>query len=183
MFTPKPPPPVPHPCFLSTSRDCDSTTALGSHFQCITTTSIWEFFRISHLNFPWCNLRRFPLIPSLGEEFFRVLESSYGSTEQLPGPLTWGQAGNPCLDGTTAGPGTRGDLFQLDPMECCRLEENHAPDAASGFRKLLDFQVIQSSSTEEKIPAQRGNVAAQRAPGSTKPLEALMRGILGLFPN
>lgn len=40
MFTPKPPPPVPHPCFLSTSRDCDSTAALGSHFQCVTTTSI-----------------------------------------------------------------------------------------------------------------------------------------------
>lgn len=100
-----------------------------------------------------------------------------------PGPFTWGQAGNPCLDGKTAGPGTRGDLFPLDPMECCRLEENHAPDAASGFRKLLDFQVIQSSSTEEKILAQRGNVAAQRAPGSTKPLETLMRGILGLFPK
>jgi len=38
--------------FLNTSRDSDSTTSLGSLFQCLTTLSIKKFFQISNLNLP-----------------------------------------------------------------------------------------------------------------------------------
>ena len=51
--------------FLNTSRDGDSTTALGSLFQCLTTLSVKKFFLISNLNLPWCNLKPFPLVLSL----------------------------------------------------------------------------------------------------------------------
>ena len=51
--------------FLNTSRDGDSTTFLGSLFQCLTTLSVKKFFLISNLNLPWCNLRPLPLILSL----------------------------------------------------------------------------------------------------------------------
>ncbi|KAK4823315.1 hypothetical protein QYF61_000917 [Mycteria americana] len=46
-------------------RDGDSTTSLGSLFQCLTTVSVKEFFLISNLNLPWRNLRPFPLVLSL----------------------------------------------------------------------------------------------------------------------
>jgi len=36
--------------FLSTSRDGDSTTSLGSLFQCLTTLSVKKFLLISSLN-------------------------------------------------------------------------------------------------------------------------------------
>jgi len=36
-------------CFLKTSRIGDSTTALGSLFQCLTTLSVKKFFLISNL--------------------------------------------------------------------------------------------------------------------------------------
>ena len=45
-------------------RDGDSTTSLGSLFQCLTTLSVKKFFLISNLNLPWCNLRPFPLVLS-----------------------------------------------------------------------------------------------------------------------
>ncbi|KAK4810503.1 hypothetical protein QYF61_004283 [Mycteria americana] len=45
--------------------DGDSTTSLGSLFQCLTTLSVKKFFLISNLNLPWHNLRPFPLILSL----------------------------------------------------------------------------------------------------------------------
>ncbi|XP_069735603.1 gametocyte-specific factor 1 isoform X3 [Phaenicophaeus curvirostris] len=45
--------------------DGDSTTALGSLCQRFTTLSMKEFFPMSNLTLPWCNLRPFPLIPSL----------------------------------------------------------------------------------------------------------------------
>ena len=48
--------------FLNTPRDGDSTTSLGSLFQCLTTLSVKKFFLISSLNLPWCNLRPLPLI-------------------------------------------------------------------------------------------------------------------------
>ena len=51
--------------FFNTSRDGDSTTSLGSLFQCLTTVSVKKFFLISNLNFPWHNLRPLPLILSL----------------------------------------------------------------------------------------------------------------------
>ncbi|KAK4832220.1 hypothetical protein QYF61_021067, partial [Mycteria americana] len=50
---------------LNTSRDGNSTTSLGSLFQCLTTLSVNKFFLISNLNPPWCNLRPFPLVLSL----------------------------------------------------------------------------------------------------------------------
>jgi len=50
--------------FLNTSRDGDSTTPLGSLFQCLTTLSVRKCFLISNLNSPWHNLRPFPLVLS-----------------------------------------------------------------------------------------------------------------------
>ena len=50
--------------FLNTFRDGDSTTSLGSLFQCLTTFSVNKFFLMSNLNLPWHNLRPFPLILS-----------------------------------------------------------------------------------------------------------------------
>ena len=49
-------------CFLNTSRDGDSTTSLGSLFQCLTTLSVKKFFLIYSLNLPWRNLRLLPLV-------------------------------------------------------------------------------------------------------------------------
>ncbi|KAK4807471.1 hypothetical protein QYF61_008239 [Mycteria americana] len=46
-------------------RDGDSTTSLGSLFQCLTTLSVKKFFLMSNLNLPWRNWRPFPLILSL----------------------------------------------------------------------------------------------------------------------
>ncbi|KAK4822235.1 hypothetical protein QYF61_011876 [Mycteria americana] len=43
-------------------RDGDSTTSLGSLFQCLTTLSVKKFFLTSNLNLPWLNLRPFPLV-------------------------------------------------------------------------------------------------------------------------
>ena len=56
-------------CFLSISRGSDSTTSLGSLFQCLTTLSE-KFFLMLNLNLPWRILRPFPLILSQlhGEE-------------------------------------------------------------------------------------------------------------------
>jgi len=39
-------------CFLNTSRDSDSTTSLGSLFQCFTSLSVKNFFLICNLNLP-----------------------------------------------------------------------------------------------------------------------------------
>ena len=50
---------------LNTTRVSDSTTSLGSPFQCLTTLSEMKFFLISSLNHPWCMLRPFPLVLSL----------------------------------------------------------------------------------------------------------------------
>ena len=49
---------------LNTSRDGDSTTSLGSLFQCLTTLSVKKCFLTSNLNLPWRNLRPFPLVLS-----------------------------------------------------------------------------------------------------------------------
>jgi len=38
--------------FLKTSRDGDSTTSLGSLFQCLSTLQVKKFFLISNLNLP-----------------------------------------------------------------------------------------------------------------------------------
>ena len=51
--------------FLKTSRDGDSTTSLGSLFQCLATLSVNKFLLISYLNLPWRNLRPLPLVLSL----------------------------------------------------------------------------------------------------------------------
>ena len=49
-------------CFLNTSRDSDSTTSLGSPFQCLTILLENRFFQISNLNLPWGNTRTVPLV-------------------------------------------------------------------------------------------------------------------------
>jgi len=57
--------------FVSTSRDGDSTTSLGSLFQCLTTLSVKKFFLISHLDFPPEQLEAIacrPIASYLGEE-------------------------------------------------------------------------------------------------------------------
>jgi len=46
-----------HTHFLNTSGDGDSTTSLGSLFQCFTALSEKIFFLISNLKLPWRNLR------------------------------------------------------------------------------------------------------------------------------
>ena len=75
---------------LNTSRDSDSTTSLINLFQCLTTLSEHKLFLISNLNLPWCNLKPFHLVHSMGEEadhsphttsFYGVLESSNISPE------------------------------------------------------------------------------------------------------
>jgi len=42
--------------FFEHLQDGDSTTSLGSLFQCLTTFSVKKFFLIFSLNLPWCNL-------------------------------------------------------------------------------------------------------------------------------
>ncbi|KAK4820559.1 LOW QUALITY PROTEIN: hypothetical protein QYF61_000709 [Mycteria americana] len=56
-------PPAPRDALAS--RDGDSTTSLGSLFQCLITLSVKKNFLISSLNLPWRNLRPFPLVLSL----------------------------------------------------------------------------------------------------------------------
>jgi len=40
-------------CSLNTTRVSDSTTSLGSPFQCLTTLSEKQYFLTSSLNLPW----------------------------------------------------------------------------------------------------------------------------------
>ena len=90
---------------LNTSRDGDSTTSLGSPFQCLTTLLEKKLSLKSNLNLPWHNLKTFPLAPLLAEEadfhlatasFQVVVESNKVSPEppllqtkqfQFPQPL------------------------------------------------------------------------------------------------
>lgn len=48
--------------FLNTSRDSNSTTSLGSLFQCLTTFLENKFFLISNLNSPGTHWGHFPLL-------------------------------------------------------------------------------------------------------------------------
>ena len=48
--------------FLNTFRDGDSTTSLGSLFQCLTTLLEKKCFLISSLKLPWCNSWPFLLV-------------------------------------------------------------------------------------------------------------------------
>ncbi|XP_068267934.1 protein EOLA1-like [Nyctibius grandis] len=50
---------------IPSAADGDSTTSLGSLFQCLTTLSRKKFFLISNLNLPLHNLRPLPLVLSL----------------------------------------------------------------------------------------------------------------------
>jgi len=47
-------------CSLNTTGVSDSTTSLGSPFQCLTTLSEKEYFLTSSLNLPWRSLKPFP---------------------------------------------------------------------------------------------------------------------------
>ena len=73
MFQPS----KPHPLVLhlsvplNTSGYTDSTTSLGSPFQCLTTLSVKKFILKSNPNVPWYNLRLFPFssfVNYMGEE-------------------------------------------------------------------------------------------------------------------
>jgi len=48
-------------CFLSTARDSDSTTSLGSLCHCLKTLSE-KFYLMSNLNLSWYNLRPLTII-------------------------------------------------------------------------------------------------------------------------
>lgn len=50
---------------LNPPKGGDSTSSLGSVFQCLTSLSMNNFFLISSLNLPWHNLRPFSLVLSL----------------------------------------------------------------------------------------------------------------------
>ena len=74
---------APSTCFLSTSRDGDSTTSLGSLVQCLTTLSVKKFFLISNPNLPWRNLRPLPLILWLVTWQKRPTPTRYVSSWQI----------------------------------------------------------------------------------------------------
>jgi len=81
---------------LNTFRDGDSTTSLGSPFQCLTTLLEKIFFLISSLNLPWCNLRPFPLIllvvkqeKSLTPPFHNLPSGEACSVEMLSQLFLW----------------------------------------------------------------------------------------------
>jgi len=52
---------------LNTTKVGDSTTSLGSPFQCLTTRSEKQYFLTSSLNLPWSSLKPFPLVLSLDD--------------------------------------------------------------------------------------------------------------------
>ena len=82
--------------FLNTFRDGDSTTSVGSPFQCLTTLAVKKCFLISNLNLPWHNLRPFPLVlspvrrdqPHSAVSTFQVMEESNNVSPQPPLPQT-----------------------------------------------------------------------------------------------
>lgn len=55
-------------CLWNHLRDGDSTTSLGSLFQCFTMFSVNKLFPISNLNLFWCSMQLFLLILSLAAQ-------------------------------------------------------------------------------------------------------------------
>ena len=84
--------------FLNTSMDGDSTTSLGSLFQCLTTLSVKKCFLISNLNLlPLAQLKAISCLPvtchqweetnpALAVSTFPVLEESNNVSPQPPFP-------------------------------------------------------------------------------------------------
>jgi len=77
--------------FLHPSRDGDSTAALGSLVQRLTTLSGKKFLLISILNLPWRSLRPLPLVLSLvtwekrpTPPHYTLLSGSWREREGLP---------------------------------------------------------------------------------------------------
>ncbi|KAK4820995.1 hypothetical protein QYF61_009461 [Mycteria americana] len=75
---------------VNSSRDGDSTTSLGSLFQCLITLSVKKFLIISNLNLPWHNLTPSPLLlgrrdrPHLSTTSFQVVVESDEVSPQPP---------------------------------------------------------------------------------------------------
>ncbi|KAK4829606.1 hypothetical protein QYF61_005706, partial [Mycteria americana] len=135
--------------FLPSSRstlphnlvDGDSTTSLGSLFQCLITLSGKKFFLISNLNLPWRNLRPFPLVLSLV-----VVESKKVSPQppllqakqpQLPQPLLTRLLRCPSLDtlqhlnvSLVVGGPKLNTGFEVRPHQCRVQGDNHFPRPA-----------------------------------------------------
>jgi len=65
---------------LNTSRIGDSTTSLGSPFQCLTTLSEKYYFLTSSLNLPWHSLKPFLLVlrEVAKHYFFREIKEAKG---------------------------------------------------------------------------------------------------------
>ena len=91
---------------LNTSRDGDSTTSLGSPFQCLIALSVKNFLLMSKLNFPWCTLRLCPPILSETSQLF-VPRAPLGPGGQGADPWEKGQCERgavvPLLEGSWAG--------------------------------------------------------------------------------
>ena len=89
---------------LDTSRDGDSTTSLGSLFQCSTTLSAKKFFIISSLKLPWHNLRLFPLVMV-----------TRGWLLGLPRLVTWEKRPTPSSRSWERGPSPPSSLLPTSP--------------------------------------------------------------------
>jgi len=71
---------------LNTSRDSDSTTALGSLFQCLTTLSVKKFFLTSNLNLPWCHfLLSYHLLLGRRDTTASTIRRRYANPERRDG--------------------------------------------------------------------------------------------------
>ncbi|KAK4823949.1 hypothetical protein QYF61_008335 [Mycteria americana] len=133
---------------LNTSRDGDSTTSLGSLFQCLITLSVKKNFLISSLNLPWRNLRPFPLVLSLvGVESDKVSPQPpflQAKQPHFPQPLlirlvlqTLHQLRCPSLDtlqhlnvSLVVGGPKLNTVFKVRPHQCQVQGDNHFPSPA-----------------------------------------------------
>lgn len=68
----KPYPKLPHPVLFEHFQGCDSTTTLGSPFQCLITPSVKEFLLISNPNLSWCPHLSFPSSSQLTPPLSRI---------------------------------------------------------------------------------------------------------------
>ncbi|KAK4830710.1 hypothetical protein QYF61_012970 [Mycteria americana] len=100
---------------LNTSRDGDSTTSLGSLFQCLITLSVKKFSLISSLNLPWRNLRPFPLVLSLVTWEKRPTPTSLQPPFRLNNPMR-----GPKLN----------TALEVRPQQCQGQGHNHFPSLA-----------------------------------------------------
>lgn len=74
---------------LNISRDENSTTSMGSQYQCVTTLSMKKFLLTSNLSLHWCNVRPFPHILSLftwEKATAALVDGAVSCTDSVPLP-------------------------------------------------------------------------------------------------